>query len=118
MLGDIYISRNVGAVGRNATAHNTTIIENHEARLAGVNLSALATQLNSLKRAMETADQDPSYFEAVATISAAEDSAKKNEQSRTVAKLRTAGSWAFEIATKIGVTVAPGAIKTVIGLHS
>lgn len=113
---DTYISRNAGAVGPNATAHNTTITENHGAPLAGVDLSALAAQLGSLKQAMKADVQDTSHFEATAEISAAEDAAKKNDGSTAFAKLKAAGTWAFETATKIGVSVAAEALKKAIGL--
>jgi hypothetical protein len=116
MTGDTFITRNAGAVGPHATAHNTTITEHHGAPLAGVDLSALAVQLGSLKQAMKADAQDTSHFEAVAAISAAEDAAKKNDGSTTFAKLKTAGNWAFETATKIGVSVAAEALKKTIGL--
>ena len=116
MAGDTYVTRNAGAVGPNATAHNTTITENYGAPLEGMDLLALTAQLRSLKQAMSSEAQNTSQFEAVAAVSAAEDAAQKGDGAAIIAKLRAAGTWALETATKIGVSVAAEALKKAIGL--
>jgi hypothetical protein len=116
MTRDTYITRNAGAVGPKATAHNTTIIESHGTLLEGIDLLELTAELRFLKQAMSSEAQDTNQFEAVAAISAAEDAAKKGDGAAIVAKLRTAGSWAFETATKIGVSLAAEALKKAMGL--
>jgi|ERR1700722_1026166 len=118
MAGDTFVTRNAGAVGPNATALNTTITENHNnASLSDVDLSALAPQLGLLKQAMKAEAEGTSQFEAVAAISAAEDAAQKDDRSTTIARLKAAGNWAFETATKIGVSVAAEALKNALGMR-
>ena len=116
MAGDTFITRNAGAVGPKSTAHHTTFIESYGTPLEGIDISTLAEQLRLLKQAMSSEAQDTDQFEAVAAVSAAEDAAKKRDGAAIVAKLKAAGSWAFETATKIGVSVAAEAIKKALGL--
>jgi hypothetical protein len=119
MSRDTYNTRNAGAVGPNAQATETTITENYGSLLQGVDLPALAAELDQLKREMfkqagKTGDTD--HFAAVTAISAAEDAARKNEASTVVEKLKSAGAWALDIASKIGVSVATEALKKAVGL--
>jgi hypothetical protein len=65
---------------------------------------------------MKSEAEDTGHYEAIAAISAAEDAAKNGDQTTTLAKLRAAGSWALDVATKIGVSIASEALKKAIGL--
>lgn len=116
MSGDIYNTRNAGAVGPGATATNTTIAENYGAVLQGTDLPTLANQLEQLKQEMRKQAQDTTQFEAITAVSGAQDAARANQPSAVIEKLKSAGSWAPDIATKIGVSVAAEAIKKASGL--
>ena len=115
-MGNVKVGGNL--VGSAVAAGNRNVqnvtFSGPDAGLVGVDLSALAAQLGSLKQAMRAEAQDTSHFEAVAAISAAEDAAKKTDGSTTFAKLKTAETWAFETATKIGISVAAEALKKAI----
>lgn len=115
--GDTYNTRNAGAVGPGAQAMNTTITENYGAMLGGIDVKILADELDDLRRAMSAEAGSTSQFEAVAAISGAQDAAKKGETSSVVTKLKGAGQWAVDVATKIGTTIAAEAIKKSMGME-
>jgi hypothetical protein len=116
MTRDVYKTRNAGAVGPHAQASNTTITENYGPPLQGIDLQALADQLAQLKQEMLKEATGTEHFTAIASISAAEDAARKNQGSTVVEQLKAAGSWAFGIASKIGVSVASKALEDAMGL--
>lgn len=117
MARDIYSARNAGAMGPNATATNTTITENYGADL---DFEKLAAELALLKQAMMSEIMKEAgkteHLEAVAAVSAAEDAARRKESSGVFEKLKVAGGWALDTATKIGVAVATETIKKSMGL--
>src|ERR1700722_5108669 len=118
MAGDTFVTRNAGAVGPNATALNTTITENHNnASLSDVDLSALAPQLGLLKQAMKAEAEGTSQFKAAPRIFAAVARAQQANRPTPIARLKAAGNWAFETATKIGVSVAAEALKNALGMR-
>ena len=51
-----------------------------------------------------------------ASIANAEDATKKGETSNIFSHLKSSGQWAFDTATKIGVSVAAKAIQGAMGL--
>jgi len=113
---DTYNVERAGAVGPNATATNTTFIENRGNPFDGVDLAALVSELARLKTAMQAEANSTAHYTALAAVSEAEDAAKQRDTSTLVSKLKAAGSWAFDTATKIGVSVAAKAIQVAIGL--
>jgi hypothetical protein len=56
------------------------------------------------------------HDQAVASIGAAESSAKKHDGAGALENLKSAGKWAFDVATNIGTSVAAKAIQTAIDL--
>ncbi len=117
MTGDVYNTRNAGAVGRNARATHTTITENYGSMLQGIDLQMLAPQLAQLKEEMlKRANGTTEQLLSIAAVSAAEDAARKSENSEVIEKLKSAGTWAFDVASKIGVSVAAEALKQAVGL--
>lgn len=116
MARDVYTVDKAGAVGPKATAINTTFIEGAGDALGGVDLVTLVAQLAELRSAMQLGAAGSAEYAALAAISEAEDAAKQNDKPTVVAKLKAAGQWAFDTATKIGVTVAAKAIETSMGL--
>lgn len=115
MGGDTYTGRNVGAMGPHVTANNTTFID-YGSMASGLDLAVLADELCRLKDDMKKVANDTKELEAVVAISAAEDAARKGDGSTAMAKLKAAGGWAWDTATKIGVPVAAEAIKKAIAL--
>jgi len=115
MSGDTFITNKAGAVGPHATASNTNFFES--APVAhGVDLVVLADELGKLKIALKWAADDTGQLESLVAVSSAEDAARTGDGATAMAKLKAAGNWAWETATKIGVPVAAEAIKKAIGL--
>ncbi len=79
-------------------------------------MAVLAKELGQLKVAMKAAADDTGQFESLAAVSSAADAAQTGDGATAIAKLKTAGQWAWDTATKIGVSVAAEAIKKAIGL--
>jgi hypothetical protein len=63
--------------------------------------------------------QNPEHYVAIGAIASAEVAAKSGEQSKVtqaLSALGTAGKWALNTATEIGVKVATEALKAQVGL--
>lgn len=114
-VGDTYSANEAGAIGPNAQASNITFhrIWNHNA--ARLDLDDLQRDLSLL---LETLRREPSGSEHAVTIravAAAEAAARNGDGPTALEKLKKAGPWAWDVATKIGVNVASEAIKVVSG---
>ncbi len=116
MASDTYTARNVGAMGPNANANNINIIDSSTQIPSDIDLRVLSDELGKLKETMVSEAVEPKHFESLAAISAAEAAANEQNSAETESKLKSAGKWALDVATKIGVTVAAGALKQSIGL--
>lgn len=79
-------------------------------------LMGLAEELAKLRVAMKQDGQTVDHDEAVVAVGKAEQAARSHDQAGVVHYLRSAGTWAFDVATKIGVNVAAEAIKKASGL--
>ncbi|MEE4999834.1 hypothetical protein V2K22_24050 [Pseudomonas alliivorans] len=118
-----YISNNqynvtgqVGAVGPNAQAVNNTFTQALQQAAYGLDLPALATELAILRNSMRNQATEVEHDLSVASIGAAENSAKKQDGAGVLEHLKSAGRWAFDVATKIETSVAAKAIQTAIDL--
>lgn len=100
-----------GAVGDYAQSSNNTFNTWNE---SGGDLKALAKELEQLREELRSRAKTPEQFEATTAIAKAEDAAKKGDGSSVFEHLKSAGKWALETATTIGVPVAIQAIKTAI----
>lgn len=116
MSGDIYKTGIGIGVGRGAQATNVTVNQNYGAVLQGMDLPTLAQQLGQLKEELRKQAQSTEQFLAITAVSGAHDAADSNQPSAAVEKLKGVGSWALDVATKIGCTVAAEAIKKASGL--
>ncbi len=76
----------------------------------------LADELVQLRAAMKQQGQTVEHDEAVLAIGKAEQAAREDDKVGALQYLRSAGKWAFDVATKIGVNVAAEAIKKASGL--
>ena len=115
MSGDTFNTGFAGSVGPGSQSHGTTFNVDQRSVLQQVDLGALATDLVKLRMAMGSQAADTQQYQAVAAISGAQDAAEKGDRSTVAAKLKEAGHWAFDVATKISTTVAAEAVKKSMG---
>lgn len=101
-----------GAVGDNAQASNNTFNTWNQ---SGGDLKTLASQLAQLRAELGKQAKSPEEFESAAAIAKAETAAQKGDGSSVFEHLKSAGKWALETATSIGIPVAIQAIKTALG---
>ena len=116
-MGDINnVSGMVGAVGSNARAENNSFNQVWQQSAAGIDLSALAIELSTLRASMRQQANEIEHDQAIANIAEAEVAAKRQDGATALKYLKSAGKWAFDIATKIGTSVAAKAIQTALGV--
>jgi len=116
MTRDTYTVNQAGAVGPRATATNVNF-NNQAAQIASqLDMKILGPELERLRSELVKEAKDASHYEAIAAVAKAEEATKKGDGVGAVAALKTAGKWALDIATKIGVSVAEKAIQGAIGL--
>ena len=112
MTRDTYnIPGQAGAVGPGAHAYDNTFQQVQ----GSVNLPRLAEELVQLRKAMKsqstgTREED----KAIGAVADAEDAATKGDSSGALRYLKPAGTWALEIAEKIGVPLAIEVLKKTI----
>jgi hypothetical protein len=103
-----------GALGDHSHAHHLDYIEIGKQIEESTNLTALVTELETLRQALKkeatTEDQD----KAVSDIGQAKKAIEAKETSKAVSLLKSAGTWALDVGTRIGVPVAVEAIKQAV----
>jgi hypothetical protein len=114
--GDTYTAGQVGAMGPQAEAHDTSFQEINAQRFNQIDTQMLAVELATLRQEMRRAATGPEEDVAIGQIAAAEVAAKQGDAAGAVRLLKSAGKWALEIASKIGVNVASEVIKKSVGL--
>lgn len=116
-MGDQYnVTGQVGAIGPNAKAENNTFNQVMQQAVSNLDLPALTAELATLRNSMRNQATEVEHDQAVASIGAAENAAKRQDGAGALEHLKSAGKWALDVATKIGATVAAKAIQTAIGL--
>lgn len=101
----------VGVAGHNVDARGSRVDQAQT-----IDLSALANDLEKLREAMTEAANTVDKQNAVGQIVMAEQSARNGEGPRAENHLRAAGTWALDVAKKIGVPLAVAALKRTLGL--
>jgi hypothetical protein len=101
-----------GAVGDNAQSSNNTFNTWNQ---SGGDLKALAGELAQLRAELGKQAKSSEEFESATAIAKAEAAAQKGDGSSVFEHLKSAGKWALETATSIGIPVAIQAIKTALG---
>jgi len=81
-----------------------------------VALPQLAHDLGQLQSALRSQAKEPEHEIAIGAIAAAEAAAKHGDGAKTLEYLKKAGSWAFDVATKIGTDIAAAAMKSSMGM--
>ncbi|KAA3657336.1 MAG: hypothetical protein DWQ04_28420 [Chloroflexi bacterium] len=119
IMGDQYniekVSHSQMAIGSGNQINNSSIEQNNG--LSNFNMTELIKELEEVRSAMEnTPNKNSQQYSSIAEISQAEDAAKSGNQQAVWEHLKKSGTWAFDIATKIGVSVAASALKSALGL--
>ena len=113
--GDSYTIGQAGAVGPHAHAHDMNFNQIWNEVAGSIDLPQLAKELSKLRLEMKKEAIEPEQDIAVSEIAKAEQAAKSGNGSKTLEHLKSAGKWAFNIATKIGTNLAVEAIKKSMG---
>lgn len=114
-MGDEYNIGQAGAAGPNAHAHDMTFNQIGGNIEKSMDLSELAAELSTLRKAMRGEATEPEHDIAISEVAKAEQAAKAKDSSKVAQSLRGAGKWALDVATKIGTSLATEAIKESIG---
>lgn len=80
------------------------------------NLVDLADELARLRLELRRHAETVEHDRVIVAIGEAEEAARRNDALTVTERLKAAGSWAFDMASKIGVSVAAEAIKKTVGL--
>lgn len=116
IMRDKYEAKNVGAMGPGASVDKVTFYELWGEHKNDLDLGALVQDLDTLREAMKNEATDPNHDLAIAEIVQARSAAEEGDGPTALQRLASAGKWAFEVATKIGTTVAAAALKTSLGI--
>jgi len=117
VMGDKYEIGQAGAAGPHSHAHDMTFQQLWNQAGNQIDLQTLASELSALRAAMrEHASGDPEEDLNIGNVAAAEKSASEGDGPKALEHLKSAGKWAFDVATKIGTGVATAALKTALGL--
>lgn len=115
-VGDTYQVNQAGAVGPNAHAHHMTFNQTADRIEGSINFVQLADELARLRQAMMREATEAEHSIAAGEVAKAEQSAKVKDPAKVAEHLRSAGKWALDIASKIGVPVAVEVLKKSIGI--
>lgn len=116
-MRDLY-KGNVGAAfGPQATATNT-VIQVWQRAASEVDLQKLAESLGSLRPQLRAEPDSGEHDEEIGQVAAAEKAATAGDGRKALEHLKEAGKWVFEVAPKIGESVAANVIATALGLPS
>jgi hypothetical protein len=108
-VGDVF--KNI----QNSTIISRAVVQNWNQQSGGIDLAGLGNDLEKLRKALRDQASTPEHDMALGQVAAAETAAKEGKGAEVLHYLKTAGTWAWEVATKIGCTVAADAIKRAIG---
>jgi len=105
-------STNVVMAADNATASNNGFNTWNQ---SGGDLKELAKELALLRAELGKNAKESADFESAAAVAKAEAAAEKGDGPGAFEHLKSAGKWALKIAEAVGVPVAIGALKAVLG---
>jgi hypothetical protein len=116
IMRDSYTVNQAGAVGPNAYAHDMNFKQIGNKIEKSVDLEQLANELSRLRQAMKKEGNQLEHDIAISDIAKAEQAAKTNNSAKVAEHLQSAGKWALDIASKIGVSLAIEALKQATGI--
>lgn len=103
-MGDTYHIQQAAAVGPQATAHNTTNVQNNST--SSINYTDLENQLSNLRGEMRKIATTADHDESLGAVAAAEKAVQNKDIKAAETHLKRAGSWALSVAEKLGVGLA------------
>ena len=109
-MGDVYNVGQAGAVGNSAKAENITFNQIWN-QLPELNLSELSQELSLLRQEMKKEAVETQHDISISEVAQAEECARAGDGSKTLEHLKSAGHWALDVATKIGVSIAVKVIE-------
>ncbi len=119
-IGELKMEENYtvgqGVAGTHVHAHDMTFQQVSAKQIGHLDMRILGVELASLRRKMKQAATEPDHDIAIGQIASAEAAAQKGDDGSVLRHLKSAGKWAFDVATKVGLNVAAEAIKKSIGL--
>lgn len=116
-MGDKYeICGQVGAVGRHAKAEGNTFQQIYQEATSELDFGQLAGELATLREALKSEATTGQQYLALAAVVEATEAAEQGDGPTALERLKAAGQWAFEVATKIGTSVAAKALQQSMGL--
>lgn len=107
---------NVGSMGNNANTESSTFNLQNNLPPTNINFEKLIEELTLLKTELKSIAETPEQLESLTNIAKAREAAVAKDGSKVIEHLKSAGSWALEAATKIGVGVMTEFIKHQAGL--
>ena len=110
-IGDSRSADQAGAVGPEAQARDMTFYQFRNQDPANLDLPVLQDELSRLRHKMRQESSRPEHDIAIGEVAAAETAAQNGDESGVLEHLKKAGSWAYDVATKIGEKLAVAAIK-------
>jgi adenine-specific DNA methylase len=81
-----------------------------------INFDDLEKELSSLHQAMKKQAKTDEHDIALGEIVKAKKAVREKKREKILQALQSAGKWAFDVATKIGTTLAAEALKIALGL--
>ena len=115
-MGDRYEVGQAGAVGPGSHSEHNTFNQIWNKASNDLDLKQLANELTTLRKALAAQASSPEEFVAIGEVAAAEKAASADDGPGALGHLKSAGTWVWDIATKIGVGVATAAAKSALGL--
>lgn len=114
-MNDVYNVGQAGAVG--PSSMNLTSQQAWNQIKGNINEAQLTNDLVNLRKdLLKDAADDPEKSVAVGEVAAAEIALKSGKGDEVLDHLKRAGKWAFDVLTKIGVSVASETVKKSFGL--
>jgi len=81
-----------------------------------MDLTALGSELEVLRQALKKEATTEDHDSAVADVGKAKKAAEAKDSAKLAESLKSAGKWAFDVATKIVVSLASEALKHSMGM--
>lgn len=106
-----YHVNQAGAVGPGATVSNSSFEQQNSTASDRIDFENLISELATLKSTLIQNATSGDHFNAIAQVTYAEEATKTKDVNGTVKHLVTAGKWALDFASKIGVNVVTDIIK-------
>ncbi len=116
VMRDQYKIGQAGAVGPESHAHDITFNQIWNASSGAIDATQLARELSELRNSLSKEASAPEQYIALGEVAAAEKAAGEGNGPKALEHLKMAGSWVWDVSTKIGIGVATAAAKTALGI--